>query len=761
MRTNRIAWTIVFAVCAQLQSEEPSWVKKRSWKEKSSLREPSNLLPICEHLEPPPPPPPPAMVRVDFRHIEAGGIGYNQGYSTIALFSALKDPLWQPRLYPFVDLRGHIFNDGRLAANAGIGLRYLRNDFAYGINGYYDYRNKHHFYSNQVGMGLEFFSNRWAVRANGYIPIGKTASNSWGQPLFDHFSGHYMYIKRKQLYTFAGADAEASGNLANFRGWNLLGGAGPYYLYGKTNHQNVYGGKGRLRASYQRAFFLELSGSYDNFFHGQIQGEAGFSIHFGPKAYRKKEQIHSVNYEPPLCTMEWQRALAPHRSEIIPFGNFSSQTVAINPLTGQPFYFIFVDNTSHSQGTFESPFSNLAAAQAAASPYNVIYVYPGDGTTNGLTSGFVMKTGQQLLGTAFSYTFNTTVGPVLVPNLSTTSPNLAATDALAVTIANDCTVSGLTITSTITSAGQFIAAIANVAATPSTANATVSNPTVTNNTIIQTQTNAGVIAYGIRLANPTGVATVSNNQITTTATGSTNHRLIQIDPFGTSPTITVANNNITFSGASGAYYGVRVTTSGGIQTISILNNTVTMNSSGIQGNLAATLANSGQATVLVQGNTVSGATTNIADGILLYSPSSSTLTAQILSNSVACNYQSTFGGGIHTQTQSSGTLTSLIQNNTTSLGLFGVYIDDQSGSQTARVLNNTSSSNTDAIFAQTSDTASLCLRYQNNTATPSTSLITLTSGAGTTFNLEPLTGNTGTPIESGNINNVSQNFCGN
>src|SRR5690348_10439786 len=57
------------------------------------------------------------------RHIENKGIGYKTGYTTLEGFLA-KD--WD-RFVPFIDARGHIFNDGKWAANAGIGFRSLTN----------------------------------------------------------------------------------------------------------------------------------------------------------------------------------------------------------------------------------------------------------------------------------------------------------------------------------------------------------------------------------------------------------------------------------------------------------------------------------------------------------------------------------------------------------------------------------------------------------------------------------------------------------
>ncbi len=701
----------------------------------------------------------PNNIRVDIRHIEAGGIGYGQGYSTGALFAIAKH---SPRgWYPFLDLRGHAFNNGRFAANAGLGLRYERNGFLYGVNTYYDYRNQHRFHSNQVGGGLEFFSKRLEARVNGYFPVGKTKSRFFGGSQFNSFQGNYMYVSQRQTHTFTGVDGEIAGRWPNCLGWDFLTGAGPYYL--ERSGQNVYGGKGRIRASYKQYAFLELSGSYDNVFHGQIQGQIGFSIPLGPKSFWREPSSSA-----PFCQADLQRVSAPYRIEIIPFKTEYKRNPnpVVNPATGLPWFFIFVDNTSHSAGTFESPFPDLASAQAASGPNDVIYVFPGDGTTTGLTSGFVMQNGQQLLGTSFAYNFSTTnSGTILVPAMSATRPHLSRTDALAVTITNNCTVSGLYITSAITAAGTRISAIGNTTAAESTGNASLSNPTVTNNYIEQTQTSAGTAGYTIRLANITGVGTVSGNQINVVASGSSVCRPLYTDLYGTTCALTVANNNITYTGATNTTYVIRVAPdSSALVNVAILNNTVAATSSGIQANIIIRQGNGAQSTALIQGNTCTGTTNSIGDGIFIASIGSGTAcTATILSNTVAVDAQSSFGAGIHLQTTGgASSITSTIQNNTTSLGLIGINPDVEAGSQVCSVLNNTSISNTRCIEATTVNAgSSLCLRCQGNIATPTSSTILLSAQAGTTYNLEPLVGNTGTLSTSGTITNVSQGFCGN
>jgi hypothetical protein len=56
------------------------------------------------------------------RHVEAKGLGYDKGYTTLeGMFFPLKNVC---PAYPFIDLRGHIFNNNEYAANVGLGVRF-------------------------------------------------------------------------------------------------------------------------------------------------------------------------------------------------------------------------------------------------------------------------------------------------------------------------------------------------------------------------------------------------------------------------------------------------------------------------------------------------------------------------------------------------------------------------------------------------------------------------------------------------------------
>ncbi|MFS8563224.1 MAG: inverse autotransporter beta domain-containing protein [Rhabdochlamydiaceae bacterium] len=130
---------------------------------------------------------------LDFRHIESGGVGYNQGYSTIEFIG---NQNWD-KFELLLNLRGHVFNNGRLAGNAGFGLRkpFKSERYLFGLNAFYDVRNTTNLTAQQIGVGAEFLSAHADMRVNGYIPFSK--ESDFEQKTFSAFGGHTIYVKQK------------------------------------------------------------------------------------------------------------------------------------------------------------------------------------------------------------------------------------------------------------------------------------------------------------------------------------------------------------------------------------------------------------------------------------------------------------------------------------------------------------------------------------------------------------------------------------
>jgi hypothetical protein len=533
------------------------------------------ILPLSSFAEPCPEGQ--RQYRTTLRHIESGGLGYDHGYTTLEAFFASDPSQWA--VTPFLDVRGHVFDNGKWAANAGIGLRALWQDCAFGINTYYDYRNTGRLNSNQIGVGLEALSEGIDFRINGYFPFGRKTSAPY-DAVFKAFSGHHMILWEKIHSAMTGTDAELGFHFGKSEKWDFYGAIGPYYFIGKST-PTTWGGKARLSGTYKDLCTLEISDSYDGTFHNQFQGQIGLTFSFGPKT-KVKEQGRTCKLAHTLN----KRMLQPvGRQEIIVIDKPRKSAVAIDPATGLPYFFVFIDNTSSSNGTYESPYHSFAQAQSNSSPNDIIYVFPGDGTTTGMASGIALKPSQQLLGSGISHSLPTSLGAISIPAQSSASPTITNTDVdtelNAVTLSTNNTISGITISSPLNDAIYGT----------NPQNLTVSSCTFTDTT-----------TYPIEATFP-GAASISitNNQFLNNGNG------IFLTLNGTS---TVACSNNTFSGQSSvSSIPLEISANNNTFTAQIENNVFNANTTGgIKVNLNTVVSGN----ITVQNNTLSNNTAGAA-----------------------------------------------------------------------------------------------------------------------------------------------------
>lgn len=380
-------------------------------------------------------------MRTVVRHIESGGIGYKQGYTTLEGFFSPIRPL-NDTWVPFLDLRGHLFNNGQPAINAGVGVRYLASSRVWGTNAYYDYRKTNREHYNQIAAGFESLGERWDFRINGYLPVGKTKSAFWGSD-FDHFHGHFAFLSGKRESALKGINAEAAAHLHAAKHVDVTMAIGPYYLAGHGN--STWGGEARVEIDLSQ--YCKLSGytSYDSTFHWTGQGQISIVIPFGRKREIKTKNGQSLAIARTLA----MRSIQPvDRFEIIPVHRKKSTAKAIDPFTGKPYFFWFVNNTSHSLGTFESPFPTLLEAQNVSATGDVIYVFPGDGTSTGMNEGFILKDRQLFLGAGIVHRLPTSTGTMSIPPQAVGLPSVTAPlgDSV-ITVANHNVISGFQIIS--------------------------------------------------------------------------------------------------------------------------------------------------------------------------------------------------------------------------------------------------------------------------------------------------------------------------
>lgn len=590
--------------------------------------------------------------RTSVRHIESGGIGYDDGYTTLEAFWVANPG--EREIVPILDLRGHVFDGGEWAANAGIGLRTLWKNRVYGINTYYDYRNTGRFNANQIGAGFETLGEFFDFRINGYFPVGVKISDPY-DPVFASFSGHNMFLLQNYQSAMRGADAEFGFHLGTYESIDFYAAAGPYCFTGNID-PNTFGGKARIAGIFNDFLTLEISNSYDGTFHNHFQGLISLNFSFGCGSERKKKER---NYR---CARMTQRV---NRQEIIVIDQTKQTDIAIDPATGLPYVFVFVDNTSSSSGTYESPYHTLAQAQSNSSPNDIIYVFPGDGTTAGMNSGISLKANQKFWGSGVDQSIQTSTGMITIPAQTTTSPRITNTnvdtDGNAVTLATNNAISGITIASPLNDAIY--------GTNPQSLD--ISNCTIRNSTTYAVEASFPGSA-SVSLTNNEFVDNVNGVSLTlqgsstvvcsdNTFTGQTSVSNVPIEISADSNRSVVYIERNTFD--DNITGGVRFSITNVVDAdINLLNNTVTNNGTGSQASLGSSVVliatgTSTNCSIALSENTFSNNTSNA-----LYMHTSGTFTT--LGVTATDNTMSDNGGSGLVLATPSGTLTLVATGNT-------------------------------------------------------------------------------------------------
>jgi hypothetical protein len=292
----------------------------------------------------------------------------------------------------------------------------------------------HNLVINQLSPGLELVGKRMEYRINGYFPVGKTEGHKYGFK-FDKFAGNHILLKSKQFRAMKGGDAEVGVHITQSTHYDLYAAAGPYYLH--ASHASSWGGRTRLLGRYKEYFSLEFAYSYDHLFRNVFQGSVALTLPLGSKLRRTGRGC------PQADDLLLSRAsFAPSRFEIPAAKKVHPRQKAINPATNKPWVVWFVNNTSSSQGTFKSPFPTLVQAQDASAPNDMIYVFPGNGTTTGMNAGITLKNGQYLYGSGIGQFLPTTKGNFTIPAMSSNGPSIASMVDPVVAVADANVISG-------------------------------------------------------------------------------------------------------------------------------------------------------------------------------------------------------------------------------------------------------------------------------------------------------------------------------
>ncbi len=376
------------------------------------------------------------------------GFGYDHGYTSLSGFLTPSE-MWT--FQPFLDVRGHVFNDGHWAANAGLGGRINLADTGavLGLNLFYDYRDTEELGSqHQVGGGLELLSQYADFRINGYGPVGDTTCVS---PFcFAGFGNSGIFVSNCGAATLADIDAEVGFYVPGpFRYVDLYIAGGPYYLFKKTECNfefgDAWGGRARISLRPWDGILIGADITHDPIYNTKAQGWITLSFPFGPANMRSKGARFKERFPAPCdeTAALYGRMTQPvYRNEIIPVEeqdactfrslcNLRGRFPGIPLFPGLPNFpslpetFIFVNNTAApgGDGSFQRPYNSLITAEQNAPEFSLIYVFPGTGTTFNYDQGFVFKPNQLMISSATPLPILGVVIPPLTPGVFPTITN--------------------------------------------------------------------------------------------------------------------------------------------------------------------------------------------------------------------------------------------------------------------------------------------------------------------------------------------------
>lgn len=350
---------------------------------------------------------------LSFRHRESQGVGYHQGYSTADYYLTSH----HNNLEFLLNLRGHVFNDGKGAGNGGFAFRHSLNDDSsrIGANLFYDVRDVGRFVAQQVSGGLEWISNTVDVRLNGYLPVGKL--RYFKRHTFEGFSGNQLLIKKKFSAALPCVEGEVGTSLAR----PLYFAAGAYYLFRESDHAmhvgQAWGWKARFDVDLGDYWSVGASVTHDSIFKTRVQGYLSLHIPLGPWKSMKNSSKD----------LERRRII---RNEIIPIQSRKKSGHSLDPddygATMRRFLFVNNQALGSGDGTFEHPFISLKEAEKNSQPGDVIYVFRGDGTPHFMNEGIVLKDDQLLASSGAKLSINDLEIPAQTPGQNPTITNIHA-----------------------------------------------------------------------------------------------------------------------------------------------------------------------------------------------------------------------------------------------------------------------------------------------------------------------------------------------
>ncbi len=295
----------------------------------------------------------------------------------------------------YMDINGHYQINQPWAGSAELGYRHLVDSsypFIWGVYGGYDYiRSTHDFAYNQMNLGAEWLSHRVDVRINGYIPVSDGhniyASTATPAPL----SGYKLAFESFHQYETMQKAVDTDVGVAL---WPAL--EHPLWAYTGYYHAFASAAPGyngiseRLEQTINQYLRVDVSYQYDGQFHSQWF--AGLRVYFGGVKHSSNNILSVTD------------ALQSRMTDVIERRNAYAGDYQKYQYMVSPFNVYYVKNGANGNGSYESPYGTIAAADEVAQSGDIIYVYAGGVYKTGST--ITLSNGNTLMGSAAPLTYD-------------------------------------------------------------------------------------------------------------------------------------------------------------------------------------------------------------------------------------------------------------------------------------------------------------------------------------------------------------------